>query len=135
VSQLGEKLNEFLLYNQVVGFESGSASNSNSTNTWVEPCELALKPTCGPALPQEQFLYGLRRARAVYVVALVPHRADKEIAYDNTLDSNVIPVYNSNFSYEFEFGLDPIKPESEYDSTNKPLSGRAASFGHHVYSC
>jgi hypothetical protein len=82
---------------------------------------------CGPALPQEQFLYGLRRARAVYAVALVPHRVGKEIAYDYTLDSNVIPDYNSNFSDEFEFGLDPIKPESEYDSTEKPLSGRAAS--------
>jgi hypothetical protein len=34
-SQLVKKFDEFSLYNQVVSFEIGSTSNSNSMTTWI----------------------------------------------------------------------------------------------------
>jgi hypothetical protein len=105
--QLAEKFDEFSLYNQVADFEIGSASNSNSTSPWIEPRELAPETSCGPVLPHEHFPHGLCNAAAAYVDALIPRRVDKEI--------------NS----EFNFGLDPIEPESELNYTEEPLSGPA----------
>jgi hypothetical protein len=51
---LSGKFSEISLYNQHADFESGSASNSNSTSPWAIACELtrhdqqnfALQPTC-----------------------------------------------------------------------------------------
>jgi hypothetical protein len=40
--QLVEKYDEFLLYNKIADFETGSTSNSNSTPTLIEPRKLAL---------------------------------------------------------------------------------------------
>jgi hypothetical protein len=40
------KLSEISLYNQHADFESGSASNSNSTSPWVTACESATEPLC-----------------------------------------------------------------------------------------
>jgi hypothetical protein len=71
-NQLIEELDEISLYNQAADFEFGSTSNSNSTNTWVEPHELAPEPFCGPVLPHEQFPYGLRNASAAYADVLDP---------------------------------------------------------------
>jgi hypothetical protein len=39
---LTDKFGEILLYNQHANFESGSASNSNSTSPWVTACESVL---------------------------------------------------------------------------------------------
>jgi hypothetical protein len=50
------------------------------------------------------------------VDAFVSRRASKE----------VVPDYNLN-SYEFDFGLDPIEPESELNTTEESLSGPAAN--------
>jgi hypothetical protein len=43
---LAGKFGEISLYNQHVDFESGSASNSNSTSPWVIACEPATEPSC-----------------------------------------------------------------------------------------
>jgi hypothetical protein len=81
---------------------------------------------CGPVLPNEQFLYGLRSASAAYIDALIPSRAGKEIVFEYSSDTSAIPDYNSDSSLEFDFGLDSIQPESDHNSTKKPLSGPAA---------
>jgi hypothetical protein len=70
-----------------------------------------LEPSCG--------------ARAVYTDVLILRRADKEIVCKYSSDSSTIPVYNSD-SYEFNFGLDPIEPESDYNYAEKPLPGLVA---------
>jgi hypothetical protein len=38
-------------------------------------------------------------------------------------DSNPASGYYSDSSYEFDFGSDPIEPESENPTTEQPLSG------------
>jgi hypothetical protein len=124
--QLIEKFDNFSLYNQAAGFETGSTSNSNSMTTWIEPRELAPELSCRPVLPHEHFPYNLRSASAVDVAALITCRAGKEIVSKYS-DSNVVPDYNSDSSYEFDFGLDLIVPKSEHYSTEEPLLGTAAS--------
>jgi hypothetical protein len=52
-------------------------------------------------------------------------RAGKEIVSDYTSDSNPVPGYYSDSSYQFDFGSDPNEPESEISTTEKPLSGPA----------
>jgi hypothetical protein len=96
------------------------------TTTWIEPRELALEPSCGPVIPHEHFPYGLYSISLVYADALIPHRAGKEIISEYTPDSNVVPDYNSDSSFEFDFRFDPIEPESNHNSTEEPLSGPAA---------
>jgi hypothetical protein len=41
------------------------------------------------------------------------------------LDSNLASGYYSDSSYEFDFGSDPIEPESDINMTEEPLSGPA----------
>jgi hypothetical protein len=113
--QLVEKFDEISLHNNVADFEFGSATNSNSTTTWVQPRELVPEPSCGPVLPHEQFPFGLRGASAAYTEVLTPRRADKEIASEYTSDFSAVLDYNSD-SYEFDFGLDSIEPEPDYNS-------------------
>jgi hypothetical protein len=60
------------------------------------------------------------------VDALVPRRASKEIVSEYSSDSNVVPDYYSNSSYEFDFGLDPIESESKLNSIEETLLGPAA---------
>jgi hypothetical protein len=43
---LAGKFSEISLYNQHADFESGSASNSNSTSPWAISCEPATEPSC-----------------------------------------------------------------------------------------
>jgi hypothetical protein len=43
---LAGKFGEISLYNQHADFESGSASNSNSTSPWAIACEPAIEPSC-----------------------------------------------------------------------------------------
>jgi hypothetical protein len=124
--QLVEKFDEFSLYNQAADFEIGSASNSNSTSPWIEPHELAPEPSCGPVLPRDHFPSVLYNATTAYVDALVPRQASKEIVSEYSSDSNVVPDCNSDSSYKFDFGLDPIEPESELNSTEEPLLDLAA---------
>jgi hypothetical protein len=87
--QLIEKFDNFSLYNQAAGFETGSTSNSNSMTTWIEPRELAPELSCRPVLPHEHFPYNLRSASAVYVAALITCRAGKEIVskYSDSMSS------------------------------------------------
>jgi hypothetical protein len=40
-------------------------------------------------------------------------------------DSNTASGYYSDSSYEFDFGLDPIEPESKINTTKELLSGPA----------
>jgi hypothetical protein len=124
--QLVEKFDEFSLYNQVADFEMGSTSNSNSTLPWIEPRELTLEPSCEPVLPHEHFPYDLCNSSKAYAEALTSRRVGKEIVSEYSLDSNTVPDYNSDSSYEFNFGSDPIKSESELNTTEEPLSGPAA---------
>jgi hypothetical protein len=59
---LAGKFGEISLYNQHTDFESGSASNSNSTSPWVIACEPATEPSCEHTPLHEHFLYGLCNA-------------------------------------------------------------------------
>jgi hypothetical protein len=127
MSQLVEKFDEFSLYNQITNFDPGSDSNSSSMSPWIEPHELAPESSCQPVLPHEHFPYDLRNTTTAYVDALVPHRAGKEIASEYSSDYSAVPDYNSETSYEFNFGSDLIKSEFELNTTEEPQSGPAAS--------
>jgi hypothetical protein len=50
----------------------------------------------------------------------------KEIVSEYISDSSAIPKYNSDSSYGFDFGSNPIKSESELNTTEELLSGPAA---------
>jgi hypothetical protein len=107
--KLAGKFGEILLFDQHADFELGSASNSNSTSPWATACGPATQPS---------------------------HRAGKEIVPDYDPDSDTAPGYNSDSnplsgfysdsSYEFDFGSDTDEPESENNSTEQPMLGRAA---------
>jgi hypothetical protein len=119
------KFGEILLFNQHVDIESGSASNSNSTSPWVTACELATEPSCVDAQLHVYFPFGLCNVSRAHAEALVARQAGKEISSDYALDSNPGSGYYSDSSYEFDFGSDPDKPESENPTTVQPLSGPA----------
>jgi hypothetical protein len=114
-----------LLFNQHTDFESGSASNSNSTSPWVTACEPATEPSCVDAPLHEHFPFGLCNASRAHAEALIAHWACKEITSDYASDSNPGSGYYSDSSYEFDFGSDPNEPESENPMTEQPLSGPA----------
>jgi hypothetical protein len=124
-SNLAGKFGEISLYNQHADFESGSASNSNSTSPWVIACESATEPSCANTPLHEHFPYGLCNASRAHAEALAAHRAGKEIVSDYSSDSNPASGYYSDSSYEFDFGSDPDEPESENSMTEQPLSGPA----------
>jgi hypothetical protein len=119
---LAGKFGVISLYNQHTDFESGSASNSNSTSPWVIACKSAAEPSCADALLHEHFAYGLCNASRVHAEALAARRAGKEIVSDYSSDSNPASGYYSDSSYEFNFRSDPDKPESENSTTKQPLS-------------
>jgi hypothetical protein len=79
---LAGKFGEISLYNQHADFESGSASNSNSTSLWVTACESATEPSCADTPLHEHFPFGLCNASRAHVEALVERRAGKEIVSD-----------------------------------------------------
>jgi hypothetical protein len=54
------------------------------------------------------------------VDAVVPRQVGKEIV------SSTVPEYNSDSSYEFDFGSDPIETEFELNMTEEPLSSPVA---------
>jgi hypothetical protein len=104
-SDLTGKFGEILLFNQHADFESGSASNSNSTSPWVTACESATEPSCVDAPLHEHFPFGLYNASRAHAEALVARRAGKEIVSD--------------------YASDLDDPESENRTTEQPLSGPA----------
>jgi hypothetical protein len=122
---LARKFGKISLYNQHADFESGSASNSNSTSPWVIACELATEPSCEDVPLHEHFPYGLCNVSRAHAEALAACRAGKEIVPDYSLDSNPVSDYYSDSSYEFDFRSEPDKPKSEVTMTEEPLSGPA----------
>jgi hypothetical protein len=122
MGNLAGKFGEISLYNQHADFESGSASNSNSTSPWAIACEPATEPSCVDAQLLEHFPCGLCNASRAHAEALATHRAGKEIVSDYSSDSNPASSYHSDSSYEFDFGSDPNEPESENCTTEQPSS-------------
>jgi hypothetical protein len=133
---LAGKFGEISLYNQHADFESGSASNSNSTSPWSIVCEPATQPSCADSPLHEHFPYDLCNASRAHAKALSARRAGKEIVSEYNSDSNTVPEYNSDSnpvsgyysdsSYEFDFGADPDEPESENHTTEQSLSRPAS---------
>jgi hypothetical protein len=119
------KFSEISLYNQHANFESGSASNSNSTSPWAIACEPATEPSCADIPLHEHFPYSLCNASRAHAEALTARRASKEIVSDYTPDSNPASGYYSDSSYDFDFESDPDEPESENSTTEQPLLGPA----------
>jgi hypothetical protein len=74
---LAGKFDEISLFNQHADFESGSASNSNSTSLWVTAFESATEPLCVDAPLHEHFPFGLCNASRAHAEALVARRAGK----------------------------------------------------------
>jgi hypothetical protein len=122
---LAGKFGKISLYNQHADFESGSASNSNSTSPWAIACKPATEPSCAYIPLNEHFPYGLCNASRAHAEAFVARRVGKEVISDYTSDSNPASGYYSDSSYEFDFGSDPDEPESENSTTEQPLSGPA----------
>jgi hypothetical protein len=116
------KFGEISLYNQHADFESGSASNSNSTSPWAIACEPNSELSCADAPLHEHFPYGLCNASKAHAEALAARRVGKEIVSDYSSDSNLASGYYSDSSYEFDFGSDPSEPESENSTTEQALS-------------
>jgi hypothetical protein len=119
------KFGEISLYNQHADFELGSDSNSNSMSPWAIACEPAIEPSCEDSPLHEHFPYDLFIASKVHAKVLTARRAGKEIVSDYTSDSNPVSGYYSDSSYEFDFGSDPDRTESETFTTEQPLSGPA----------
>jgi hypothetical protein len=86
---------------------------------------LASEPSCETTPPHEHFPYGLCNYSRAHAEALVARQAGKEIASKYSSDSNPASGYYSYSSYEFNFRSDPIKPESNINTTKEPLSGPA----------
>jgi hypothetical protein len=133
---LAGKFGEISLYNQHANFELGSDSNSNSTSPWAIACESATQPSCAASPLRERSTRGPRNVSRAHAKAPTPHRACKEIIPEYNSDSDTATAYNSDSnplsgfyldsSYEFDFGSDPYEPESESNTTEKPLSGPAS---------
>jgi hypothetical protein len=118
---LAGKFGEISLYNQHTDFESGSASNSNSTSPLGTACKSATEPSCADTPLHEHFPFDLCNASRAHVEALNARRACKEIVSDYASYSNPGSGYYSDSSYEFDFGSDPDNPESDNPTTEQPL--------------
>jgi hypothetical protein len=86
-------------------------------------CEPTTEPSCEDVPLHDHFPYGLYNASRAHAEALTARQAGKEIDPDYSSDSNPASGYYSDSSYEFDFGSDPVKPESEVITTEQPLSG------------
>jgi hypothetical protein len=93
------KSGEISLYNQHADFESGSASNLNSTSPWVTACESATEPSCVDAPLHKHFPFSICNASRAHAEALVARRAGKEIIPDYASDSNPSSGYYPDSSY------------------------------------
>jgi hypothetical protein len=123
---LARKFGEISLYNQHADFELGSDSNSNSTSPWAIVCESATQPSRADSPLRERFTRGPRNVSRAHAKAPTTHRAGKKIVPEYDSNSNTVPGYNSDSSYEFDFGSHPDEPESENNTTEQPLSGPAS---------
>jgi hypothetical protein len=119
---LTRKFGEISLYNLHADFVYGSAFNSNSMSPYVIACEPAPEPSCKTVPFHEHLPYGLCNASRAHAEALAARRAGNEIPTDYSSDSNPTSGYYSDSSYKFDFGSDPIEPESEINLTEEPLS-------------
>jgi hypothetical protein len=79
---LVENFSETFLYTLHADFESGSASDSNSTSLWTVACEPTTEPSCADAPLHEHFPYGLCNTSRAHEEALTARRAGKEIVSD-----------------------------------------------------
>jgi hypothetical protein len=93
---------------------------------WAIACEPAIEPSCADSPLHEHFSYGLCIASKAHAKALSARWAAKEIASEDNSDSNPISGYQSDSSYEFNFGADPDEPESETYTMEQQLSGLAS---------
>jgi hypothetical protein len=124
------------IFDQNADFELGSASNSNSTSPWATVCEPAAQPSHVVPPPRERSTRGPRNPRRARMEAPSARRAGKEpvpeynsdsdTAPGHASDSNPLSGFYSDSAYEFDFGSDPEDPESEDNTTEKPLSGPAS---------
>jgi hypothetical protein len=129
--ELAGKFDEISLFNRHADFELGSASNSNSTSPWAIVCELATEPSHVDCPPRERSTCGPRNISRAHAKAPTTRRAGKEPVPEYDSDSDTAPGYNSksnpfsglysDSAYEFDFGSDPVEPESEDNSTEQPL--------------
>jgi hypothetical protein len=120
------KFGKISLYNQYTDFKLGSASNSNSSSPWAIACESAIQASCADSPLHEHFPYGLCNTSRAHAEALSVCRAGKEIVSEYNSDANPVSGYDSDSSYEFDFGAGPDEPESENHTTEQPLSGPAS---------
>jgi hypothetical protein len=130
--ELAGKFGEISLFHQHADFELGSSSNSSSTSPWAIVCEPATQPSHVDCPPRERFTRGPRNVSRAHTKAPTTHRAGKEPIpeYDSDSDtapgrasaSNPLFGFYTDSAYEFDFGSDPEEPESEDNSTEKPLS-------------
>jgi hypothetical protein len=134
--ELAGKFSEISLFEQHADFELGSTSNSNSTSLWAIVCEPATQPSHVDSPFRERFTRGPRNVSRARTEAPPTRRAGKEPVPEYNSDSDTAPGHASDSSplfsfysdsaYEFDFGSDPEDPESEDNSTEKPLSGPAS---------
>jgi hypothetical protein len=134
--ELAGKFGEISLFDQHADFELGSTSNSNSTSPWAIVCEPVTQPSHVDSPPRECLARGPRNISRAHTEAPPTCRAGKEpvpeynsdsdTAPGHASDSNPLSGFYSDSAYEFDFGSDPVDPESEDNSTEQPLSGLAS---------
>jgi hypothetical protein len=134
--ELAGKFGEILLFDQHADFELGSTSNSNSMSLWAIVCEPATQPSHVDSPPRERLACGPPDVSRAHAKAPTTRRASKKPIPEYNSDSDTTPGHASDSNplsgfyldsaYEFDFGSDPEDPESEDNSTKKPLSGPAS---------
>jgi hypothetical protein len=134
--ELAGKFGEISLFNHHADFELESASNSNSMSPWAIACEPATQPSQAVPSHRERSARGPRAPSRARTEAPSSRQAGKEpvpecnsesdTAPGHASDSNPLSGFYSDSAYEFDFGSDLEDSESEYNSTEHPLSGPAS---------
>jgi hypothetical protein len=134
--ELTGKFGEISLFDHHADFELGSASNSNLTSPWAIACEPATPPSHVVSPPRQHSTRGPRIVSKARTEAPSSRRAGKEPVPEYNSDSDTAPGHASNsnplsgfysdYAYEFDFGSDPLDPESKDNTTEHPLSGPAS---------
>jgi hypothetical protein len=124
--ELADKFGEISLFNHHADFELDSASNSNSTSPWAIACEPAAQPSPAVPSPRERSARGPRILSRAGKEPVPEYNSDSDTAPGHASDSNPLSEFYSNPAYEFDFGSDPEEPESEDNSTERPLSRPAS---------
>jgi hypothetical protein len=120
--ELTGKFGEISLFDHHADFELGSASNSNLTSPWAIACEPATPPSHVVSPPRQHSTRGPRIVSKARTEAPSSRRAGKEPVPEYNSDSDTAPGHASNsnplsgfysdYAYEFDFGSDPLDPES-----------------------